>query len=111
MQMQYDMEQGCLIVFVPKELDHHEADKMRQEIDFYIDAYRVRHLMFDFSKTEFMDSSGIGVLIGRCRNMNFFGGDVKARHLNERVGKLFSVSGLSKIIPIEQEHSLEEEKA
>ena len=91
----YEQNGGKLTVFIPKELDHHEVDML-------IDTYRVRSLILDFSNTEFMDSSGIGVVIGRCRNMSFSGGEVCARNLNERVDKIFTVSGLKKIIKIEK---------
>lgn len=102
--MNYGYEQtvGKLTVYTPKELDHHEAGKFRAEVDMLMDTYRVRSLVFDFSNTEFMDSSGIGVVIGRCRNMGFSGGEVYAKNLNERVEKIFTVSGLKKIIKIEK---------
>ncbi len=103
MKSKYIMEKGSLIVYVPKELDHHQANRLRTETDLLIDVYHVRHLIFDFSETDFMDSSGIGVIIGRCRNMGFSGGDVKACNLNERVDKIFTISGLKKIIEVTQE--------
>ncbi len=103
MKSKYIMEKGSLIVYVPKELDHHQASRLRTETDLLIDVYHVRHLIFDFSETDFMDSSGIGVIIGRCRNMGFSGGDVKACNLNERVDKIFTISGLKKIIEVTQE--------
>lgn len=103
MKSKYIMEKGSLIVYVPKELDHHQANVLRAETDLLIDVHHVRHLIFDFSETDFMDSSGIGVIIGRCRNMQFAGGDVSACNLNRHVNKIFSVSGLKKIIRIEQD--------
>ena len=59
-------------------------------------------MIFDFSETMFMDSSGIGVIIGRCKNLGYSGGDVSACHLNERVDKIFTVSGLKKIIQVKE---------
>ena len=83
---------------------HHivEANRIRTETDLLIDTYHVRHLVFDFTETEFMDSSGIGVIIGRCKNLGYSGGDVSACHLNERVDKIFTVSGLKKIIQVKE---------
>lgn len=100
MENYYEKENGCLTVFMPKEIDHHQANLLRMETDLLIDAYHVRRLIFDFSKTEFMDSSGIGVIIGRCRNLGYQGGEVSAQNLNERIQKIFLVSGLQKIIKI-----------
>ena len=72
--------------------------RLKTEADLLIDAYHVRTLIFDFSQTEFMDSSGIGVIIGRSRKMGYYGGDVYAEHLNGRVRKIFQVSGLHTLI-------------
>lgn len=98
MDNQYEIRDGSLRVFMPRELDHHEAGKLRAQTDLLIENYQIRQLIFDFSQTEFMDSSGIGVIIGRCRNMGYFGGEVVAQNLNERVQKIFTISGLHKII-------------
>ena len=83
MKSQYIMEKGCLVVYVPRELDHHQANRIRTE-------------------TDLLDSSGIGVIIGRCKNLGYSGGDVSACHLNERVDKIFTVSGLKKIIQVKE---------
>lgn len=107
MECNYELKDGCLRIMVPRELDHHCATQLRQETELLIEAYHVRKLIFDFSGTEFMDSSGIGVLIGRCKSMNYSGGEVMAENMNERIQKIFVVSGLHKIINI---HTKEEEK-
>lgn len=106
MECNYELKDGCLTIYVPKELDHHCATQLRMETDLLIEAYHVRRLVFDFTNTEFMDSSGIGVLIGRCKTMNYSGGEVSAENLNDRIQKIFVVSGLHKIIKI---HTKEEE--
>ena len=98
MQTQYEVVDSYLIVRVPRELDHHPADIMRAEVELLIHIHRARNLVFDFSDTEFMDSSGIGVLIGRSRNLGFCNGVVYAKNLKPRVEKIFQASGLSKII-------------
>ena len=103
MEKYCELQQGKLMVYVPRELDHHEANQLRREADFMIDAYQVRNLIFDFSKTEFMDSSGIGVIIGRCRSMGYHGGRVMAQNLSERVEKIFRVSGLYALVDIKDE--------
>lgn len=98
MERYCEWEKGRLLVHMPKELDHHQAGLIRAEADLFIDACRVQTLVFDFKETEFMDSSGIGVIIGRSRKMNYCGGQVVARNLNRRMEKIFVVSGLHKII-------------
>lgn len=100
MECKYELKDGCLTVTMPKELDHHSAAGLRTQTDMLISAYHVKHLVFDFSGTEFMDSSGIGVIIGRCKNMKYSGGNVEAENLNGRIEKIFLVSGLNKIIKV-----------
>ena len=100
MENQYELKDGCLRVHIPKEQDHHSAIGLREETDMIMRTYPVRRLIFDFSGTEFMDSSGIGVIIGRCKTMNYSGGSVEAEHLNRRIEKIFLVSGLNKIIKV-----------
>lgn len=87
---------------VPKELDHHSSIDLRTQTDMLLKTYPVRKLVFDFQNTEFMDSSGIGMMIGRCKSMDFAGGQVQADHVNDRIRKIFLLSGLHKIIKIEE---------
>lgn len=101
-QCRYEITEGCLRIAVPHELDHHCARQLQQEADQLIEMYHVHKLIFDFKETEFMDSSGIGVLIGRSKNMQFSGGSVSAAHLNARVEKIFRMSGLKHLIQIEE---------
>lgn len=101
MEHQYEKDYGCLILRMPKELDHHQAEFLKEEADGLLLQYPVRSLVFDFADTQFMDSSGIGVIIGRCKNVRFSGGYVKAVNLNEQIQRIFCLSGLMKIIEVE----------
>lgn len=106
MKDSFQFKNGYMMVRMPKEIDHHCAEELRQETDRMIERYHVRKLVFDFSQTNFMDSSGIGVLIGRCRNLGYSGGSVQAVHLSDRVQKIFMVSGLYRMIPIVSEQEI-----
>ena len=101
MEHNYEKEYGCLMLKMPRELDHYAAEFLKEEADALLLKYPVRSLVFDFSDTEFMDSSGIGVIIGRCKNVRFSGGYVKAVRLNEQIQRVFQLSGLKKIIEVE----------
>lgn len=105
MDCKYVLKDGCMKITMPKEVDHHCAEQLRKEADLLISAYRIKRLIFDFSITEFMDSSGIGVLIGRSKKMGYNGGTVEARNLNGRVEKIFVVSGLHKLIQVTTEEA------
>lgn len=101
MELQYQITKEQLIVPMPKEVDHHIAKTISREIDFIIDFWHVRKLIFDFAETDFMDSSGIGVLIGRKKTMDMHRGEICARNLGERAQKIFDKSGLTQIILVE----------
>ena len=92
---------GRLIVKVPKEVDHCFVDKIREEVDRKLQMEDIEILEFDFQETEFMDSSGIGLLMGRYKLMRAIGGEVVITNLGERMKKVFMLSGMHKIIPVE----------
>lgn len=111
MKCNYEVKGTSMTIYMPKELDHHCATQLRLEADMLLQSYAVRSLIFDFTETEFMDSSGIGVIIGRCKNMDYAGGEVFARNLNERIQKIFVVSGLHKIVPMEDMQEKKEKES
>ena len=89
----------CLI----GELDHCSAEVLRKDIEQYLCDEGIRHLLFDFSRVTFMDSSGVGMIIGRYKTMMRRKGRVSAYALGEETGKLFRMAGLHRIIAVEQE--------
>lgn len=89
-----------LQIYVPKELDHHNAEQIRTKADELLEQQNIQHIIFDFKDTSFMDSSGIGVIMGRYRNLQMCGGDVMAIHVNDRIYKILYLSGVHKIIEI-----------
>lgn len=102
MELQYEIREDELVVPMPKEVDHHVAKNLSREIDFLVDSWHVKTLIFDFSGTDFMDSSGIGVLLGRRKTMELYSGEMRAINLGERVEKIFEKSGLFRVINVER---------
>ncbi len=96
------MENGRLIVHVPKELDDHNAKKMKEQIDRILETHWIRTLIFDFRETAFMDSSGIGMILGRYKKISYMGGKVKATHANDRILRMMAISGLGRVIELEK---------
>ena len=62
-----------LLVEITEEIDHHTTEKIRRKIDDDITRYMPRKVIFDFNKVSFMDSAGIGMIIGRYRMVNMLG--------------------------------------
>lgn len=94
---------NTLVVKIPAEVDHCFADSVREEVDRRVQTEEIEVLEFDFQDTEFMDSSGIGLLMGRYKLMKALGGRVFITHAKERIEKILMLSGIHKIIPIERE--------
>ena len=92
-----------LTVHLPAELDHPASDEIRRDSDRIIGHNYIKNMIFDFSETVFMDSSGIGVMMGRYRKLSLTGGEVWAANLNERMKKILKMSGAAKIIRIYEE--------
>ena len=97
---------GNLIVKIVGEIDHHSADEIRQtaEREFYKTG--AKNMIFDFAHVGFMDSSGIGMIIGRYKEVKKTGGKVFAINIGPGIDRIFVISGLKKIIPCYE--SLEE---
>ena len=89
-----------LIIHVPKELDHHSALPIRQQADDIMMHQNIREIVMDFSRTDFMDSSGIGMMMGRYRAVKRNGGHMRAKHVNNRIKKSLDMSGIGKLIEI-----------
>ena len=98
MGLQLDIK-GRVLIATPKgELDHHQAERLRPQIDSAYDKSPCRHLVLDMGGVSFMDSSGIGMIIGRYKNTEKRGGQLALSNMSAPVAKLFDVSGLAKIV-------------
>lgn len=87
-----------LVVRLEGELDHCCAQSVRRDLDALIADPTVRCLILDFTTLSFMDSSGIGVLLGRYRLLRDRGGSVAVIHMNPQISRIFHMSGLDRII-------------
>lgn len=97
---EYAIIENYLCIKMPREVDHHGASGIRECADRLILDDKVKNIVFDFEDTTFMDSSGIGIIIGRYRKISCFGGKVYAINTSERIQRLLRSSGLSSIIEI-----------
>lgn len=96
----YELKNQKLKVYLPKELDHHVADQIRQEVDGAIIQKGICAVVFDFQKTEFMDSSGIGLLMGRYKMVNYVGGYVQVVGLSKKLERLLEISNVDQYVQI-----------
>ena len=88
------------MITINEEIDHHVADKVRRIVDNEITRYMPRKTVFDFSRVTFMDSAGIGMIIGRYKMMKLIGGSLEIQNVNYSAKKILEMSGILKIVPI-----------
>ena len=92
---------GLLVVRIKGEIDHHGAVAMRTGIDGEILAERPSKLILDLSAVDFMDSSGLGLILGRYSVMKSIGGELVVLNPTAGVMKILSLAGAERIIKIE----------
>lgn len=100
MYLKFEKIDDKLLVNLIGELDHHSAEEVRVKIDDRIDRDNIRKVILDFSGVTFMDSSGIGVVIGRYKKMQNRNGKLCVIEINKTVNKVFEISGMYKIIDV-----------
>ncbi|MCD8224820.1 MAG: anti-sigma factor antagonist [Clostridiales bacterium] len=94
----YEARAHVLIIHLPKELDNHNCRNLRYETDLLLSENYVNRIVFDFSNTEFMDSSGIGVLLNRYKQMKASGGKVTLYGASAQVGRVLAQSGVERLM-------------
>lgn len=98
MQIDFNMEESTLLIQLKGEIDHHTAVEIREAIDREYQKRRAKNVLFDFGQVLFMDSSGIGMLMGRYRNVVISGGQVGLLNVNSNIDKVLAISGIYKLM-------------
>lgn len=89
-----------LCIRMPKEIDHHNAEDLSRKADQFIYHNKVNNIVFDFMDTEFMDSSGIGIIAGRYKKIQCLNGKVYILNAGKQVNRILLLSGLQKYVVI-----------
>ncbi|HHW56666.1 MAG TPA: anti-sigma F factor antagonist [Clostridia bacterium] len=98
MEVKFVKKGDILIAKIDGELDHHVAEKIKAIVDEEYEKKSYKNLIFDFKNVSFMDSSGIGVIIGRYKKVKENKGKVMIVNANKQLHKIIEVSGLLRII-------------
>lgn len=88
-----------LMIHIEGDIDHHTCESIRTKIDNEIMIKNPRSIVFDMSKVGFMDSSGVGVIIGRFKQITSKGGVTAMSNLSPQIKRIYEICGLKKIIP------------
>ena len=100
MNSKYIAEDKLLILEITEEIDHHQAEKIRRKADDEITKFMPRKVILDFKDVTFMDSAGIGMVLGRYKMINMIGGKLEMENVSVPLKKIFDMSGITKICPI-----------
>lgn len=96
----YEAEGHVLIVHLPEELDHHNCTGLKAETDIILAENYINRIVFDFSATRFMDSSGIGVLLNRYKQMALSSGSVTIYGAGAQVLRIMKMGGILKLMKV-----------
>lgn len=103
MEVKITVNDGLMVAKLSGEIDHHMAPKIREEIDSRIDSARPKSLILDYAEVSFMDSSGIGLVMGRYKQMKEINGNLKLRNTSQHITKVMKLAGLDRLAEIENE--------
>ena len=110
MRIDFDEKDKLLNLEIDEEIDHHKAENLRRIADYEIQRRNPKRVILDFDNVFFMDSAGIGMVIGRYKTASMIGAKLEMRNVKENIKKIFEMTGILKIIPIIEEESKSEEK-
>ena len=100
MESKFYEEDKLLIFKITEEIDDFSVQKIRRRADYEIERYMPKKVVFDFNSVTFMDSAGIGLIIGRYKFAKMLGGTVELANLTNSIKRIFEMSGILRLIPI-----------
>ncbi len=100
METKFYEEDKLLVFKITEEIDDCSVQKIRRRADYEIERYMPKKVIFDFNSVTFMDSAGIGLIIGRYKFAKMLGGTVELANLTSSIKKIFEMSGILRLIPI-----------
>lgn len=95
--IELEFQNSVLTAHLSGELDHHSAAVIRQKIDAKTEMLKPKTLELDYGNVQFMDSSGIGLIMGRYRQMSLMGGNVQVTNVPAHLKRIFSLSGIDSL--------------
>ena len=100
MESKFYEEDKLLVFKITDEIDDCSVQKIRRRADYEMERYMPKRVVFDFDSVTFMDSAGIGMIIGRYKFANMIGAKLEVSNLTQSVKRIFEMSGILKLIPV-----------
>jgi stage II sporulation protein AA (anti-sigma F factor antagonist) len=102
MQIKHFIEEKLLLIELTEEIDHHSSEKIRTRVDYEIGRFMPKEVVLDLEKVNFMDSAGIGLIIGRYKQTKMYGGELKIQNVSPKLKRILEMSGIEKIVKVEE---------
>ena len=96
----YEAKGPTLIIHLPKEFDHHNCRNLRYETDLLMAENYVSRIIFDFTRTRFMDSSGIALILRSQQRMQLLDGSVVIRNIPAQAKRVLDAAGIGRLVSI-----------
>jgi stage II sporulation protein AA (anti-sigma F factor antagonist) len=100
LEVELTAKEQVLIIRLVGELDHHTAEKLRHQVEEKIESNGIRHILLNLEDLSFMDSSGLGVILGRYKQITQLGGKMIVCAISPSIYRLFELSGMFKILQV-----------
>lgn len=97
MPVEIKQENSILTAFLTGDIDHHTAKELRETIDKAVEGALPTLLILDFKDVTFMDSSGIGLVMGRYKLMKSLDGEIKVSNASSHIKKVMKLAGLDRL--------------
>lgn len=94
MEIRFDMIDDILIPVLSGEIDHHSSGELRDNIDNTYDAFQAKHIILSFNEVTFMDSSGVGLIMGRYNKVRKRNGKIAVVGCNEHMIRILELAGI-----------------
>lgn len=106
MAVKIQVGQKNIRALIQGEIDHHSAVLIRKSIDRAVNQKKPRLLILDFADVTFMDSSGIGLVMGRYKLVKSYGGEIRVENLNAGAYKIMRLAGIERLGEIRQKETV-----
>ncbi len=102
MSVKIEVNDSVITAFLEGEIDHHSASVIRYEIDAAVEKVNPEVLILDFKDVTFMDSSGIGLVMGRYKIMKPIGGELHVSNTSPHIYKVMKLAGLDRLAKMDK---------
>ena len=100
MNFKHFVDEKILLIEFTEDIDHHLTEEIRRRVDYEIQSLFPRKIVFDFDRVSFMDSAGIGLLLGRYKLALTYGAKIEIINVKNQIKRILDMSGIGKVMTL-----------